>query len=95
MTKLRDDQIQGRLASIQGWEHVGDMLVRTWQFSSPHRGLDFANRAWAVADRLAHYPEIVLSFRMVRIELNSREQGGLTELDFQLAAALNELPDDR
>ena len=95
MGKLRDDEIQARLASIRGWEHLGDMLVRSWQFASTRRALDFVNQAWAVAERLGHHPEIVLSFRTVRVELNSRADGGLTEQDFQLAAELNALPDDR
>lgn len=95
MKKLHDDEIQVRLATIPGWEHVGDMLVRTWQFASGRRGLEFINQAWAVADRLKHYPEIVLSYRTVRIEVNSRDEGGLTDRDFQLAAELNALPDDR
>ncbi|RUL89013.1 4a-hydroxytetrahydrobiopterin dehydratase [Tautonia sociabilis] len=95
MGKLRDDEIQARLATIRGWEHLGDMLVRTWQFASARRGLEFVNQAWAVADRLGHYPEIVLGFRTVRIELNSRSAGGLTDRDFELAAELNGLPDDR
>jgi 4a-hydroxytetrahydrobiopterin dehydratase len=48
-----------------------------------------------VTDRLDHYPEIILGFRTVRVELNSRAEGGLTDRDFQLAAELNALPDDR
>jgi 4a-hydroxytetrahydrobiopterin dehydratase len=95
MKKLRDDDIQGRMATIQGWEHLGDMLVRTWQFASGRRGLEFVNQAWAVADRLQHYPEIVLGYRTVRIEVNSRDEGGLTDRDFELASELNALPDDR
>ena len=95
MSKLRDDEIQGRMATIRGWEHLGDMLVRTWQFASARRGLEFVNQVWTVAERLGHYPEIVLKFRTVRIELNSRSDGGLTEQDFQLASELNALPDDR
>ncbi|MEW4569002.1 4a-hydroxytetrahydrobiopterin dehydratase [Tautonia sp. JC769] len=95
MKKLHDETIQVRLATVPGWEHVGDMLVRTWQFASDRRGLEFVNQAWAVADRLKHYPEIVLSYRTVRIEVNSRDAGGLTDRDFQLATELNALPDDR
>ncbi|QDV32717.1 4a-hydroxytetrahydrobiopterin dehydratase [Tautonia plasticadhaerens] len=95
MAKLRDDEIQARLASIRGWEHLGDMLVRTWQFASARRALEFVVQARGVSDRIGHYPEVVLGFRTVRIELNSRADGGLTEKDFELAAELNALPDDR
>lgn len=95
MCKFRDDEITERLPTVRHWERVGDMLVRTWQFASARRALEFVQQAGAVADRVGHYPEIVLSFRNVRIELNSRPDGGLTERDFQLAAALNDLPDDR
>jgi 4a-hydroxytetrahydrobiopterin dehydratase len=95
MGKLKDDEIHARLASIQGWEHLGDMLVRTWQFASARRALEFVVQARGVSDRLDHYPEIILGFRTVRVELNSRAEGGLTDRDFQLASELNALPDDR
>ena len=95
MSKLREDEIKGRLQAARGWDRIGDMLVRTWQFASARRALEFVQQVGATADRVGHYPEIILCFRTVRVELNSRADGGLTDQDFRLAEELNTLPDDR
>ncbi len=95
MAKLSEPEIQQRMPAAKGWNRLGDMLVRSWQFSSSRRALEFVNQAAAVAERLEHHPEIVLSFRTVRIELSTSEEGGLTPLDFEFASELNSLPTDR
>jgi len=95
MAKLSEQEIQAQLPAAKGWERVGDMLVRTWQFSSARRALEFVNQAAGLAERLGHHGDIILSYRSVRIELATRAFGGLTARDFELAAELNALPTDR
>ena len=95
MGKLNEAEVQTRLPDAKGWERVGDMLVRTWQFPSTRRALEFVNQSAALAERLGHFPDIILSYRSVRIELSTHEAGGLTEDDFKLAVELNRLPVDR
>ena len=48
-----------------------------------------------LADRLDHHPDIILSYRTVRLELSTHADGGLTEDDFALAAEVNALLIDR
>jgi 4a-hydroxytetrahydrobiopterin dehydratase len=71
------------------------MLVRTWQFASARRALEFVNQAAAVAERTDHHPDITLSYRAVRIELSTHAEGGLTPRDFAMAEELSALPADR
>ena len=47
------------------------------------------------AERLDHHPDIVLSYRDVRLELSTHSDGGLTAQDFAFAAEINALPTDR
>lgn len=95
MTKLNEPEILARLPEIKGWDRLGDMLVRTWQFASARRALEFLNQAASVAERMGHYPDITLSYRAVRIELSTHEDGGLGPRDFEMAAELSALPTDR
>ena len=83
------------MPNAKGWERHGDMLVRSWQFPSFRRALEFVNQVAAVAETQAHHPEIVLSYRVVRVELSTHAEGGLTDLDFNLATQINTLPSDR
>ena len=95
MPKLSESEIQTRLGEVDGWTRLGDMLVRSWRFASSKRALEFVNQVTALADRADHYPDIVLSFRDVRVELATHDSGGLTPADFALGAAINGLSTDR
>ncbi|MEO6811843.1 MAG: 4a-hydroxytetrahydrobiopterin dehydratase [Isosphaeraceae bacterium] len=95
MPKMTEAEIQAQLQVAKGWERVGDMLVRTWQFSATRRALTFVNDAATLAEKVDHHPDIILSYRSVRIELSTHSEGGLTPRDFELAAQLSALPTDR
>lgn len=95
MTKLNEPEIVSRMPAARDWERLGDMLVRSWQFPSSRRALEFVNQVVALADRLDHHPDVILSYRTVRLEISTHAVGGLTEDDFALAAEVDALPVDR
>jgi 4a-hydroxytetrahydrobiopterin dehydratase len=95
MPKLSEPEILDRLPAAKGWERHGDMLVRSWQFPSFRRALEFVNQVAALAEKHDHHPDIVLSYRVVRLELSTHSDGGLTDRDFTLAGEVNALPSDR
>lgn len=95
MSKLSLGEIETRLPLAKGWEHHGDMLVKTWQFSSSHRALEFLNQVAHLCEQAEYYPDLILRYRSVRIELSTHDQGGLTSRDFDIATAINTLPGDR
>ena len=94
MPKLSEPEILDRLPIAKGWERHGDMLVRSWLFSSFRRALEFVNQVAGLAEKLDHHPEIVLSYREVRLQLSTHSDGGLTERDFEMASELNTVPTD-
>lgn len=95
MPKMSEPEIQAHLPGAKGWDRVGDMIVRTWQFPSTRRALAFVNDAATLAEKFDHHPDIILSYRSVRVELSTHSDGGLTSRDFEMAAQLNGLPTDR
>lgn len=95
MSKLSEPEILARLPMARGWERHGDMLVRTWQFPSFRRALEFVNQVGALMEKAEHYPDLIVSYRTVRIELSTHDVGGLTDRDFDLISAMSEIPDDR
>jgi 4a-hydroxytetrahydrobiopterin dehydratase len=95
MTKLTESEISERLPEAKGWERHGDMLVRTWQFPSFRRAIEFVNQLSAVIEKSEHYPDIHVSFRNVQLEISSHDVGGLTARDFALIAEINTIPTDR
>jgi 4a-hydroxytetrahydrobiopterin dehydratase len=95
MSKLSEAEILERLPRAKNWERHGDMLVRTWQFPSFRRALEFINRVAALLEKTDHYPDLIVTYRTVRIEMSTHDVGGLTERDFTLIGEINEIPTDR
>ncbi len=95
MPKLSEPEILAKMPMAKGWERHGDMLIRSWQFPSFRRALEFVNQVAALAEKSDHHPDIILSFRKVRLELSTHSDGGLTDRDFLLASEINALPTDR
>ena len=95
MSKLTEAEIVEKLPESKGWERHGDMLVRTWQFPSFRRAIEFVNQVAAMVEKTDHYPDIHVSFRNVRLEMSTHDVGGLTERDFSLISQLNTVPTDR
>jgi 4a-hydroxytetrahydrobiopterin dehydratase len=95
MPKLSEPEIDAKLPMAKGWDRHGDMLIRSWQFPSFRRALEFVNQVAALAEKSDHHPDIILSYRKVRLELSTHSDGGLTDLDFTLASEINTLPTDR
>ncbi|MGZ3391388.1 MAG: 4a-hydroxytetrahydrobiopterin dehydratase, partial [Isosphaeraceae bacterium] len=49
MSKLSEAEIVEKLPAAKGWERHGDMLVRTWQFPSFRRSIEFVNHVAALS----------------------------------------------
>ncbi len=94
MAKLSEPEILERLPDAKGWGRVGDMLVRSWQFPSFRRALEFVTQIGGVAETADHHPDIILSYRTVRVEVSTHADGGLTDRDFQFVKDVNALPFD-
>jgi 4a-hydroxytetrahydrobiopterin dehydratase len=95
MSKLSEAEIVAKLPMTKGWERHGDMLVRTWQFPSFRRAIEFVNQVAGLIEKSDHHPDLIVNYRTVRIETSTHDVGGLTERDFSLIAEINELPTDR
>ena len=95
MAKLTEPEILEKLPAAKGWDRHGDMLVRSWQFPSFRRALEFVNQVAVLSEKHDHHPDIILSYRDVRLELYTHSDGGLTDRDFTFASEINALPTDR
>ena len=95
MSKLSEAQILERLPIAKGWERHGDMLVRTWQFPSFRRAMEFVNQLAPLFEKSEHYPDVSVNYRTVQVEVSTHDVAGLTERDFALVSEINEIPTDR
>ena len=76
-----------------GWtlDDSGKALVRTVKFKDFSAAFGFLTRVALHAEKVDHHPEFTSVWNRVDFRLTSHDAGGVTERDYQLAAAINAL----
>ena len=82
---------QEKLGGVPGWTIENDGLSRTFVFPSFVVAFGFMTSAAIVAEKLNHHPEWSNVYNRVTVRLTTHDVGGLSELDFELAAKMSEL----
>lgn len=92
-TPLSADDQQTRLADTPGWTLEDDGINRTFTFDNFVSAFGFMASAAIVAEKMNHHPEWSNVYNRVTVRLTTHDAGGLTDLDFDLAARMNQLAD--
>ncbi len=91
MSELDSLNIEHRLAEIPGWSYQDGKLVREFRFKNFVEAFDWMKRVADEAERMNHHPDWTNVYNRVRVELTTHDAGQVTERDFQLAKAMNQL----
>ena len=73
------------------WEVQQSKLRREWRFKNFVEAFGFMTKVALLAEAMNHHPEWSNVYSTVTIELTTHDQKGLTNLDVQLAKAINSL----
>ncbi len=73
------------------WQIVDGKLHKQFEFSGFVEAFGFMTRAALVAERMDHHPKWTNVYTKVEIDLLTHRSGGITNLDFALAAAMEKL----
>jgi len=87
-TRLEEDQIAGRLATLPGWERDGDEISKSFELPTFPEAIAFVSRVADRAEAANHHPDIDIRWRTVHLTLTTHDAGGLTDLDFDLASEI-------
>ena len=90
-SKLTDAEIADRLGALPGWSIENGKLHRELRWADFVGAFAFMTAAALVAEKMDHHPEWSNVYRTVRIDLTTHSAGGITSLDFELAARMNAL----
>lgn len=88
---LTAPEIAEHLAACPGWEQEGDAIVRTFACPDFPAAIAFVVRIGFAAEDLDHHPDLDIRWRTVRAVCTTHDAGGLTELDFALAGAIDDV----
>ena len=91
MTPLSPDDVDARLATVDGWARADDAIQRRFEFVDFAESIEFVNRIAAVAEERNHHPDLAVSWNVVTVSLATHSEGGVTDSDFELAASIDAL----
>src|SRR6516225_2911177 len=88
--RLSDDAVDAGLAKLS-WTREGDELVKQVTRSDFVDAVRFVDALVPVAEEANHHPDVAISWNKVTLRLSTHSAGGLTQLDLDLAAKIDQL----
>lgn len=88
---IPENIISIRLFDLLNWSFSNNALVKNFVFNDFVTALTFINAVGLIAEKLKHHPEIHNVYNKVQLSLNTHDAGGVTELDFELAIAIDSI----
>jgi 4a-hydroxytetrahydrobiopterin dehydratase len=92
MALLGDDEIEAKLAALDGWERRGDAIVKAFDRGDFVGSVGFVDSLVDPAEAMGHHPDVEISWSTVAVTISTHSEGGLTAADFELAAKIDALP---
>jgi 4a-hydroxytetrahydrobiopterin dehydratase len=89
--KLTDAEVDQGLARLGGWNREGDTIVQWYELPSFRDSIELVGRIADLAEAANHHPDLDIRYNRVRVALSTHDAGGLTTLDFDLAAKIDEV----
>ena len=91
MELLSAEEIETRLAELEGWAREGEAITKTFDEGDFVGSVEFVRRLTGPAEEMGHHPDVSISWSEVKVSLTSHSAGGLTANDFELADRIDAL----
>ena len=88
---LSSEALDALVAELSGWSVASGKLHREFRFADFVEAFGFMARAALVAERMNHHPEWSNVWNAVTVDLTTHSAGGITDLDAELARAMDTL----
>ena len=91
--KLNPNEIEVAMKQLDHWllEPQNFSIFKEWHFNNFKTVVNLLNRIFTLADEQNHHPEILTTYTNLRIRLWTHDAEGLTQKDFTLAYAIDQL----
>ena len=88
---LADEDVKARLNAHPAWTFEGGKLHREFRFAGFSEAFGFMARVALFAEKLDHHPDWSNVWNRVSVGLQTHDAGGVTDLDFRLAAEMDRI----
>ena len=91
--KMTDAEITEALSELDGWSRIEgrEAIFKKFKFVDFRHAWTFMEDVAVEADEMSHHPEWLNVYNRVEVTLTTHDAGGLSELDFDLAAIMDEI----
>ncbi len=92
MPALSTGEIRSRLRKqLPSWFDTQDAIQRKFRFTTFNESILFVNKVAAEAEKKQHHPDMCINYGTVGVVLTTNSVGGVTDKDFDLAQAIDEI----
>jgi 4a-hydroxytetrahydrobiopterin dehydratase len=91
MALLGDEEIEAKLAGLDGWSREGDAIRKEFERDDFVGSVEFVRSLVEPAEGMGHHPDVAISWSTVTVTITNHAEGGLTEADFELAGKIDAL----
>lgn len=88
---LAADEVEDMMLAVPDWSLSDNALEREFSFGGFRQAMDFVNKIADVAEKMDHHPDICTYYDKVHLKITTHKAGGLTQDDFELAAAIDRI----
>ncbi len=96
MTKLSEEDIEKKLLHFPDWEYYDNALHAEFEFENFKNCFSAMSRIAFECEALNHHPDWSNTYNILSISLSTHDANGVTETDFKLAEAIDNIvePDE-
>ena len=87
MAKLTADAASKRIQQLPGWSLDGEVIRKLFTFPGFPDAVAFIVRLGFAAETADHHPDLLVNYKRVTVSYTTHSEGGLTDKDFEGAAA--------
>jgi 4a-hydroxytetrahydrobiopterin dehydratase len=91
MSKLTDEDIEKRLLHFPDWDYFDNAINAEFEFDNFKDCFSAMSRIAFECEALSHHPNWTNVYNTLNISLSTHEAGGVTEKDFELAQAIENI----
>lgn len=87
---LSDEEIARQLGDLPGWSRDGKEIAAAYEAPDFPTAILLVDEVAAAAEQMGHHPDIDIRWRTTHWRLSTHSEGGLTQLDIELAHQISQ-----
>jgi 4a-hydroxytetrahydrobiopterin dehydratase len=91
MKTYNEIEAKKELENLKDWKFKEDGIEKKFVFENFVEALGFIVKVGVLSEKVNHHPEIFNVYNKLNLRLSTHDANGLTEKDFKLAKAIDDL----